>query len=241
MRLATRGLLPAIIIVTAFTGSARAADLGPYGSRQRWDAPPQAYSTNAFRWTGFYGGVQAGYGWSGTDATSATLSTGTTEAFSYSTNGAIGGIHAGYNWQINSIVLGLETDLEMSGIGGSSVGTLGGGHSTNIDWMGSFRGRAGFTTGATLFYLTGGLAYGNVSVDRSAGAGFTPFIGASEFKTGWTLGAGVEHAFTSTISARPEYSYTDFGTINYTSLPSNLNDSSAVSSNAIRAGLSFKF
>ncbi len=240
MRLGTRGLVPALLAVAATSGSAFAADLGPYGGgRQRWDAP-SSYAPS-YRWSGFYAGIQAGYGWGNTDATSTALTTSASEAFSYSPSGALGGLHAGYNWQFNRLVVGLETDLEASGIGGSGIGTLGGGHITNIDWMGSMRGRIGFTTGATLFYATGGLAYGGVSVDRSAGAGFTPYIGTSDWKTGWTIGAGIEHALTQTISARIEYRYTDLGTINYTNLPANLNDSSAVTNSAIRAGLSIKF
>lgn len=240
MRLGTRGLAPALfVVVAASAGNAFAADLGgPYG-RQRWDAAP-SYAP-AYRWQGLYGGVQLGYGWTNTDAVSTTLTTSATEAFSYTSSGALGGVHLGYNWQFNSMVLGLETDLELSGISGSGLGTFGGGHITNIDWMGSTRGRLGFTTGATLFYLTGGLAYGGVTVERSAGAGFTPFIGSDGWKTGWTAGGGIEHALTQTISARIEYRYTDLGTINYTSLPSNLNDRSDLTNHAIRAGLSFKF
>lgn len=237
-----RGLLPAILASTALVGSAAAADLGPYGgrsARQEWRAPPANYP--AFRWSGFYAGLQAGYGWGGTDATSTTLTTNVQEAFSYNTSGGVGGAHVGYNWQVNNIVLGLETDLELSGIGGSSIGTLGGGHITNIDWLGSLRGRLGYAAGNTLFYLTGGLAYGGVSVDRSWGAATTPFVGASAWKTGWTAGAGIEHAFTPNLSLRLEYRYTDLGVINYTSLPANLNDSSDISHSAVRAGLSFKF
>jgi len=237
------GIVPAAVALTAFVGIAEAADLGPYGSpRQRWDSPAPAYYPQAFRWTGFYAGLQAGYGWGNTDAVSTPLGAGTTQSFDYSTSGGVGGVHAGYNWQANrSFVLGLETDLEVSGISGSGIGTSGGGHITNIDWLGSMRGRAGFTTGSTLFYLTGGLAYGGVSVDRSASATSTPFIGASDWKVGWTAGAGIEHAFTSTISARIEYRYTDLGQITYSSTTGGLTDTSDVTQSAVRAGLSFKF
>lgn len=235
------GIVPAAVALTTFAGLAEAADLGPYGgSRQRWDSP--AYTSPAFRWTGFYAGLQAGYGWGTTEAVSTPLGAGAAQSFDYSTSGGVGGVHAGYNWQANqNFLLGLETDLEVSGIGGSGIGTLGGGHITNIDWLGSMRARAGFTTGNTLLYLTGGLAYGGVSVDRSAGAIFTPFVGASDWKVGWTAGAGIEHAFTSKISARIEYRYTDLGQITYTSTAAGLTDTSNVSQSAVRAGLSFKF
>lgn len=242
MRHTLRRLLPATLVVAATASGAVAADLGPYDNgRQTWRAPRAAYYPPALRWSGFYAGVQAGYGWGTTDATSTALSSMGTEAFNYSTSGAIGGLHAGYNWQFNQFVLGLETDLESSGVKGSGIGTFSSGHSTSIDWMGSLRARAGFTTGNTLLYVTGGLAYGGVTVDRSAGAAFKPFAGDDAWKTGWTLGAGVEHAFTRNISARLEYRYTDLGTVTYTNLPANLNDTSSISNSAVRAGLSFKF
>lgn len=235
-----RGLLPAVLAISSFSGFAQSADLGPYDRRPDWRSPQPAYYPQAFRWSGFYAGIQAGYGWGNTDAVSTSVG-GVQQSFSYSTTGAIGGVHAGYNWQVNSIVFGVETDLEASGMNGSGVGTLGAGHVTNIDWLGSFRGRLGFTTGNTLFYTTGGLAYGGISVDRSFGAGFTPFTGASDWKTGWTLGAGIEHAFSPNITARIEYRYTDLGRFDYTSSAAGFTNSSDITSSAVRAGLSFKF
>ncbi len=238
-RFAERTVLAAALAAGFVGGVAQAADLG--GGRQRWDAPPAGYYPSAFRWSGLYAGVQAGYGWTNTDAVSTSIGSGLNQSFSYTSSGALGGIHAGYNWQSGNFVLGAETDLELSGISGSGVGNLGGGHTTNLDWQGSLRARLGFTTGNTLIYATGGLAYGGVSVDRSAGASFAPFVGDSFWKTGWTLGAGIEHAFTQTISARIEYRYTDFGQVSYTSTGAGLIDTSDITQSAIRAGLSFKF
>jgi len=240
MNTALRGLLPAGLALLSLVGSAEAADLGPYPSQPSWRAP-QSYGPAPFTWTGIYAGFQGGYGWGGTDATSTTLTSGFNEAFSYNTSGGIGGGHLGFNWQNNALVLGLETDLEASGISGEGNGSAGGRHITNIDWLGSLRGRLGYATGNTLFYLTGGVAYGGVSVDRSAGAAFAPFIGSSDWRTGWTAGGGIEHAFTPRITARLEYRYTDLGSNTFWSLPANITDSSDVSFSAVRAGLSFKF
>lgn len=230
----------AAALASGFVGcAAQAADL--YGGRQRWDGPASGYYPSAFRWSGMYGGVQLGYGWANTDAVSTSIGSGINQSFSYGSSGALGGVHAGYNWQSGSLVLGAETDLELSGVGGSGISNLGGGHTTNIDWQGSLRARLGFTTGSTLFYATGGLAYGGISIDRSAGATSTPFTGDSFWKTGWTLGAGIEHAFSQTVSARIEYRYTDFGQMTFTSPTSAITDTSDVTQSAIRAGLSVKF
>jgi outer membrane immunogenic protein len=246
-----RGRLPAIAVVAAIAASASivttstasmAADLGPYGSRQQWRPPAGAgYYPQAYRWSGFYAGLQGGYGWGDTNATSSFIGVGGTEAFNYSKSGGLLGAHLGYNYQVNNFVFGVETDLETSWLGGSGFGGFGGKHTTNVDYMGSLRGRFGIAAGNTLFYLTGGLAYAGLDQERSSGAMFVPFAGNESFKTGWTLGGGIEHAFTSNISARIEYRYTDLGRNDWTHPTSGLVDSSDVSFSAVRAGLSFRF
>jgi outer membrane immunogenic protein len=241
MRITMWRLAPPFLAVALAATAASAADLGPYDGRQTWRAPGAAYYPPAFRWTGFYAGVQAGYAWGDSNASLTTLAPFAFESFGYSTSGAIGGVHAGYNWQSGNFVFGIETDLELSGIEGSGRGSLGGAHATSIDWMGSLRARAGFTMGNTLLYLTGGLAYGDVSVDRSSGALATPMMGKSDWQTGWTLGGGIEHAFTPNISARVEYRYTDLGGATFTSLLGGGTDTTDVTHSAVRAGLSFKF
>jgi outer membrane immunogenic protein len=237
MRMILRGLMPASLAFVACADLAVAADLG--GPRQEWRAPG-GYYPQMFRWTGFYAGVQAGYGWGGTDAvTAATLGGGLAETFSYSTGGWLGGVHAGYNWQSGPLVLGLETDIETSGVEGSGRGTFGGGHLTAIDWMGSLRGRLGYAAGNTLLYVTGGLAYGDVTLERAWAGGIT--TGSTGWTTGWTVGGGIEHAFSQTVSLRLEYRYTDFGQISYSSPVLGITDTSDVTHSAVRAGLSFKF
>jgi outer membrane immunogenic protein len=222
----------------AFTTCAMAADLGPYAPPPA--APgygPAAYTP--FTWSGFYLGLQAGYGWGTTDASAGLLGGGPATAFSYDTGGFLGGLHAGFNWQSGSLVLGLESDIEGTGIDGSGVGSLGGGHATTIDWQGSLRGRIGLASGSALFYLTGGLAYGGVTVEQSAGPGFAPFVQNSDWRTGWTAGGGVEYAISRSMTARLEYRYTDLGNATFSN--AGVFDSSDVTQSAIRAGLSFRF
>lgn len=219
--------------------SANAADLGPYGGNQGY-APVPGYA-RPFSWNGVYLGIQAGYGWANTEALSAPYLGAYNQSYNYSSSGALGGVHGGFNWQFSNIVLGVETDLEASGISGGGTGSLGAGHATSIDWMGSLRGRLGYAMGQTMLYATGGWAYGGVTIDKSANAYATPYVGYSDWRSGWTVGAGIEHAFTSNITARIEYRYTDLGSIDFTSPSAGVADHSSVTSNAVRAGLSFKF
>lgn len=95
--------------------------------------------------------------------------------------------------------------------------------SSSMDWFATLRARAGFlVTPATLLYATGGLAFADVSASmRVAGsyyvadpAGPVAWVSnasAGETKTGWTLGAGVEHKFSRNWSLKLEYLYYDLG------------------------------
>lgn len=62
----------------------------------------------------------------------------------------------------------------------------------------------------TLLYAAGGLAVADVSLDGISAGGAGPFS-YSETLTGWTLGAGIEHAFAQNWVGRLDYRYSDFG------------------------------
>src|SRR5262249_28664545 len=130
---------------------------------------------------------------------------------SLSQTNAIFGLKAGYNQQWGTFVLGLEADISSfhsnptvvsSGrpfIGFGGLATF----STNVQtsWLATVRGRAGFALDHWLFYGTGGVAFADVKFSNSyralspLGAGFeTEAALASETRTGWAAGAGVEYA-----------------------------------------------
>ena len=66
-----------------------------------------------------------------------------------------------------------------------------------LPWFGTARARLGYSVGSTLFYATGGYAYGSVKtrVDLTF-LGTTTRASFSETKGGWTVGAGIETPFT---------------------------------------------
>jgi outer membrane immunogenic protein len=143
-------------------------------------------------WTGFYAGINSGYGWGATsnrlDNTADTNNPGILLSPTYlagfgtsklSAEGGFGGGQLGYNLQRDHFVFGIETDLQGAGIKGNTfsealASTLAAGPTiisqvdteawarSNLDWFGTLRGRAGYTFGTTLLYATGGLAYGGV-------------------------------------------------------------------------------
>jgi outer membrane immunogenic protein len=75
------------------------------------------------------------------------------------------------------------------------------------------RARGGSIYGDTLFYATGGLAF--MGVDEVS-VGNTPGETAynKDWRSGWVLGAGIEHAFAPGVTAKLEYLHMDFGSSN---------------------------
>lgn len=155
----------------------------------------------------------------------------------------IGGGQIGYNWQSGSFVAGLEADIQgfigsgnnrggfstLVSIGGETpVATSVAAHS-RVDWLGTLRGRLGFTaTPSFLLYATGGLAYGGVKSSTSIfGAEVVPSGLDSAFtagsfsgtRVGWTVGAGAEWMFARNWSAKLEYLYYDLGSKTYALAP----------------------
>lgn len=197
-------LFVASAALLAVTNSAMAADYD--------DPPPSAYD-----WSGPYIGLQAGYAWGDLDVTTfADAGGGPVAGAGGSTDikGFIGGAHAGWNFQIESIVLGLEADINGSTVDGTFTFANGDDFTADIDVAGSFRGRLGFAFDRALIYGTGGLAIASVELGTlNFGAG----IREKDTQTyvGYTVGGGIEYAFSDSLSGRIEYRYTDLGTENF--------------------------
>ena len=159
-----------------------------------------------YDWTGLYIGAHAGFT---RGTSSATLADPTVATDNHGFTGATGGVQAGYNWRLNSgFLLGVEGDISFpnylpSNHVVSSAATALSSAEERWDYVASLRARLGYTTGAFLFYATGGAAF--------AGERFlaTPTGGNEEkvlhTRFGWTAGGGVEYAFAPHWSARLEY------------------------------------
>lgn len=214
-----------------------AADMG---ARTYNKAP--AYAAPIYNWTGFYVGAQLGGLWGNTTATSGPFPGANNQTYDYNTSGFLYGGHVGYNYQATpNFVVGVEGDFEGTSVNDTGTGTLGFTHKTDIKWLGSIRGRLGYTMSQTMIYATGGWAFGEVEITKAVAAGAAPFATYSDTRNGWTLGAGIEHAFTPNWSARAEYRYTDLGSDNMASAALNSQDDSTVKFHAIRAGITYKF
>jgi outer membrane immunogenic protein len=158
-----------------------------------------------FDWSGLYAGLNAGYAFGGDDEVGY-LPGGNVGDLNI--NGFFGGAQLGYNFQHDVIVLGVEGDLQFSGI--SDDDSEGGFDSSNDNnYFGTLRARAGFAADRALFYITGGLAYGGFDYEVDAPAG--PDLSDDFSAWGYTVGGGVEYAFDDAWSMKLEYLYANFG------------------------------
>jgi len=220
-----------LILIMATSGApVIAADLGGKNKMSMKDEMSYALP---FSWAGGYAGLHIGYGWADIDARSGPLA-GFDQSYSYDSDGFLGGGHVGFNFQKQSIVYGLEADLDLTDFNKTSTGSLGDTHKTSIDWMGSIRGRVGFASGRNLYYVTGGWAFADVNIRSESGA-----ISNSDTLHGWTIGGGMERSISNNMTARLEYRYTDLGATSDND--AGLKDKTDIATHAIRAGVSFKF
>jgi outer membrane immunogenic protein len=165
-------------------------------------------------WSGVYGGVTAGYGGDVVRLVTSASTPGFARATSLDdrSGGAVVGAGIGYQRQIaNRFVLGVETDAQWSGVAAShqeaafALNGVAAGASYGMDWFGTTRARLGLARGSSLTFVTGGVAYGGVSVSApQAGALFS---GDGRTQFGWTLGSGTEYALTDKVSLKADYLY----------------------------------
>lgn len=233
-------LLLAGAALAALATGAQAADLGV----ARVPVAPAIVAAPVFNWSGVFLGAQIGYGWGKTNVDAYN---GAAYSFansgSYNSNGVTGGVHLGYNWQVNNIVLGLVTDIEASGIRGSATtGALD--YYTRLNWQGSLRARLGVAIDRVHVYATGGLAYGGIDY-RAFNATSALGLSSNSTRVGWTVGAGVEYAFTPNWVASLEYRYTDFGSrnVNYAGSPVTVITDARykTTTHTVRLGVSYLF
>jgi outer membrane immunogenic protein len=235
--------LGAVTLLAA--SSAFAADL-PVKAKA---PPPPPVAT----WTGLYVGVNGGYGFGSSklnqlfDFSSTILGANNllnSSGRSALTGGLFGG-QIGYNWQFASPwLVGLEADWQWASQKSNSTnctppaatvaffgaGANGFGYCVateqKITNFGTARARGGAIVNDSLWYVTGGAAWGTVKDTYVAQGSANPtiFRGAlqpgpflagggtfSHTRTGWTVGGGVETKLFRGWTAKLEYLHVDLG------------------------------
>lgn len=177
-------------------------------------------------WSGFHVGFNGGYGGGVVSGTTVFVQPGLALS-TYASNrfgGALAGGQVGYDYQFaNQLVIGLETDMQWSGVQAWHQATTAGGLTPNrfiytdapnaLTWFGTTRARLGYARGSSLLYATGGVAYGELTANDThiAGALFTG--SSARTQAGWTVGTGTEYALTEKLSLKAEYLYTSFNAL----------------------------
>lgn len=237
-------LLLSFVIATAIVTtwvSARAADLPSAPVYQPAAAP--VVVQRVYNWTGFYLGVNGGYGWGSQDPLN--IITNRFDSFSTSIAGGAFGGTLGAQIQAGHVVMGLEADLDWADISGSSfdtptvggIGGLGGPYNakTNIDWESTVRARVGYANDNWLFYGTGGAALlgAKTTLTTAGGAavcgGVFANCSGTDRQVGLVLGGGLEYGFSPNLSAKLEYLYITAASLEVSS------------HGEIRAGLNYRF
>lgn len=177
------------MIASTFAVSAHAADLAA-------EAAPVAPPAESFSWTGGYVGLQGGAGWLKGDFSVPGASA------SDNFNGAFIGGFAGVNYQVNNVVFGIEGDVNYNW-NDNKYDVLGTDVKVGTDVAGSVRGRLGYAVDRALIFATAGW---------TAQRGYIKALGEKETETfnGWTVGGGVDYAFTNNIFGRLEYRFNDY-------------------------------
>lgn len=209
-------------------------------------ATTAAQAQDAFNWTGFYAGVLGGYSLDDSKGTGSSIGPanadlgGTVLSGSLSeeigrSNGLFVGAVAGYNYQIDMMVLGAEAGLSVGGFGKTNASGLNlsftDGADTvslssadeakyDVNWYTTLQGRMGLAFDNWLFFVKGGLAVADVSVNATSQLAVSDpgnvIIGdvnlpgashANSIEVGPAFGFGAETMITDTLSLSGEYGY----------------------------------
>ena len=211
----------------------------------------------AANWTGFYLGGNVG---SGLGRNTSSLNVGgiggVTDTFNLAPDGFVGGGQIGYNWQAGNFVYGLEADYQASSQRDNKTCVLtcspllGAAYDARIGSFGTARGRIGYSVGSTLFYATGGYAYGTTRTDVTTNTvGLLATTRVRSNRDGYAVGGGIETPFTflglfgPQWTSKTEYLYVNLGRSTDTFLANGVTftNSTKVNEHVFRTGINYHF
>jgi outer membrane immunogenic protein len=193
---------------------------------------------------------------------------GGTTSGSYFGGPVVGG-QVGYNHEFNNrVVLGGEVDLNYADINNSHIqGTPNYSYNltpgtavistsasrTGLDWIGTARARLGYSLGNFLPFVTGGVAYGQLSTNGAAVAvsdysnntpsfayrSGTTVAGSGNYSSvnfGWAAGAGAEYLVAANWSVKGEYLYTQLSGLGGQNMSNQTFYSSGTSMTSVNSG-----
>jgi outer membrane immunogenic protein len=218
-------------------GSAQAADL-PAAPQPMAPAAPVAYAPQIYNWSGIYVGGHLGGGYSGSTWTDPFAPASNDN---FSSWGFLGGAQVGANAQFNRLVIGVEGDFSWLNSTNKGTDSIGEALNTNVQWTSTATGRIGAAFDRLLVYGKGGLALAEDQSSLTDLGGNT--ASNNLFRTGWTVGAGLEYALDDNWSAKIEYDYLGFGpqSMTFTTPLETVNSNASLNVQEVKAGINFRF
>jgi outer membrane immunogenic protein len=236
-----------------------------------------ATSSEPYNWSGFYTGVNMSYGWGSNTKVLITVNeppnTGIGDYLGFGNNvypnltpqGLLGGVQLGLDKQLGAWIIGAITDFQATNIraaaSGYAVGIIPGAVvpsvqslSQHLDFLGTLRGRTGWSVDNWLFYGTAGLGYAQVNstinFDLSPYANHPAIFQAgsnTQFLMGWVAGGGVNYGLENWVLGI-EYLHYDLGHASVSTSPYITNGGAAiinaqqnVTGDVIRALFNYRF
>ena len=218
------------------SGIAALALLATSFSAQAADIPRPVYKgvrsvIAYYNWTGFYAGINAGYGWGTSDWSLGPLATAVSNSPRYS------------SWAARSA----RPTRPARSSGASRRPCL-----VRRERQRQLRPRPDLRNRQPLVRHSArpaGLRFRPLHAIREYGAAFGevranvnpgPLFSASDTRVGWTVGAGLEYAFLGNWTAKIEYLYVDLGSFD-TSFTAPIRNEVSFKENIVRLGLNYKF
>jgi len=223
----------AAALMASVATAAFAADL----PNRKGPPPAPVYAPPPFSWTGFYVGVNGGFG---TTDVRGNSFIGGGSVFGSPSGGLVGGT-MGYNYQIGQFVVGVEGQLDWADFSKGRTFLDGSTDSLKVDSVANVLGRAGWAWDRTLFYVAGGYAGADVHAgafnDTVTGLSYA---GSSGWQSGYAVGGGIEYALTNNISVKGEYLFSQLqGKTYYAGSPDVVK--AGLDLNTFKLGVNYKF
>jgi len=193
------------VALCAGVSAAQAADQSVARSANGSSYYPNSYYPGGVNWSGFYVGVNFGGGWGNDRYTNPYdfLAIDPRPTF------FAGGAQVGANFQLDSLVLGLETEGDAMGMNTSITDAAGQTERIETRWLFLVTARAGYAIDRFLLFVKGGAAFTDEQNKIFAPTGANAGTGRVT-EIGWTVGGGIEYDLGHHWSARLQYDFADF-------------------------------
>jgi outer membrane immunogenic protein len=247
-----RKLIAAAAFIALGSTSVLAADLA---ARPYTKAAPVMVDP-IYNWSGFYIGINGGGAWAQNDHSDLNLPLGGFFTFGpdgafggrqrVNANGGIFGGQAGYNWQMSNWVFGVELAGDGTNIRRTDVSIFfppAEFLTSKVDGIFTATGRIGYAFNNWLPYIKGGYAGAQLRTTNFTTGGAS--LDHSDWRGGYTIGAGLEYGITPNWTVGVEYAYMDFGNRSWNGTtigpltPESFNDSLRIST--ITGRLNYRF